>query len=107
MTMARFESLTTPIAAGQEASFVLASGREDNIIGWVKTDQAGTLHIEQSIDGGANWDLDKTVAVTANTTATFSEAVLAPNIRIRMANTAGLPQTYLRLYARFSSAGIH
>jgi hypothetical protein len=107
MTMARFESITTPIAAGQEASVILLSGREDNVVGMVKTDQAGTLHIEQSIDGGQNWDLDKSIAVVANTTTTFSEPILAPNVRIRMANTAGSGQTYLRLYARFSSVGIH
>lgn len=77
--------------------------RHDNIVGMVRSDQAGTLHVEQSADG-TNWDLDKSTPVVANTTLTFSEALIAPYVRVRYVN-GGTQQGYFRISAKFSSAG--
>lgn len=77
--------------------------RADSIVGLVFSDQAGTVHIEQSADG-QNWDWDDTVAVVASTGNKFSFPLFAPYVRVRYVN-GGTNQTVFRLHARFSSAG--
>lgn len=103
--MARYASSSTPLGNAEDKVIgVLNAAHEDNVVGMLKTDQTGTLHIEQSIDGGLNWDLDTSTPIVANTTLTFSQVIFAPLIRIRVVNGV-TPQTFLRIAAKFSSAG--
>jgi hypothetical protein len=85
------------------ASDVHLTDRADKIAGIVKSDQGGTLHIEQSIDG-TNWDLDNTITVTANTGASFEQDLIGSYVRLRYVN-GGSNQTSFRLGARAVSAG--
>lgn len=91
------------LANGEWVSGLLAPAASDFLNGIVKSDQAGVLHCEQSIDG-TNWDLDETVAVTAGTGTKFSFQVIAPYIRLRYTNGA-TDQGYFRLSSRFASSG--
>jgi hypothetical protein len=79
--------------------------RLDNISGIVYADQAGTLSVQQSADGGANWDLNKDISVTANTGVGFSEVLVGSNVRLKFTNTTDTDQTTLRISARGTSAG--
>ena len=101
-----FISHTTPVGATTTvtAGTVQAADRMDSISGYIKTDQAGNVLVEQSGDG-TNWDVVDTFAVVANTTKTFSVNLIASQVRIRVQNTAGSAQTFCRLYARGTSAG--
>lgn len=101
--MARFASSSTPLAGSATWSDILNVGREDHVVGLIFTDQAGTLHIEQSTNG-TNWDLDETIAVVASTGQGFSKVVYAPFVRVRFVNGA-TPNTIFRISARLSSAG--
>lgn len=80
------------------------AGREDWVVGMVFADQAGTLHIEQSMDG-TNWDIDTSYTIAANDGKGFKEDIFAPYVRVRFVNGA-TPQTAFRITARFSSAGM-
>lgn len=77
--------------------------RADNISGAVFSSHAGTLHIQQSADN-TNWDIDDTVAVTANTPVKFNQSLYFPFIRLTY-NNGATPQTAFRCFARFTSAG--
>lgn len=101
--MARFEGSKTPLTGAAEWSTVMIAGREDFVVGMVFADQAGTLHIEQSMDN-TNWDIDTTYAVVASTGKGFKEEIFAPYVRVRYVNGA-TPQTSFRITTRFSSAG--
>jgi hypothetical protein len=61
--------------------------RGDTISGIVKSDQSGTLLIEQSFDG-TNWDLSKSIAVTGGTGTAISESSVAPYYRLKYTNGA-------------------
>lgn len=106
----RYASTTTALPgsgsapANEWSDTMMPVGQDDNVVGVVKTDQAGTLYVEQSKDA-TNWDLSESTAVSANTGTKFSFAVVAPYIRVRFVNTSVTAQTFLRLAARFSSAG--
>jgi hypothetical protein len=102
--MARFASTTTPLTANEIKVIDFDAGREDNLVGSIFADQAGVLHIEQSMDGGANWDITRNVAVAAGVPQVFSEAVVWPKMRLRYVN-GGVAQGAFRLGARFSSTG--
>lgn len=101
--MAYFGRNTVLLANADVVIGSTLTDRADNIVGVVKSDQAGTIHIEQSIDG-TNWDVDNSTPVVANTTLTFSQALIAPYVRVRYVNGA-TNQGFFRLAARFSSAG--
>jgi hypothetical protein len=108
--MARTISTTTPLAGSAQwpasnvlGNYTLESQSADRLTGYVFTDQAGNIFIEQSFDQ-TNWDISTTYAIVANTTKTFSEEILAPWVRVRYVNGA-TPQTVLRLYVRMESAG--
>lgn len=77
--------------------------RYDTITGAIFSSHAGTLHVEQSIDG-TNWDIDDTVAVTASTGTKVNIAMLCPFVRLRFVATATQPTTF-RLSTKLSAAG--
>lgn len=104
--MARFSNTADLLPAG--ATWIgdpMQAASADRVTGTVFSDQAGTLFIEQSGDGGKNWDLSKSVPVIASTGLGFSEEVLVPTVRLRFTNTAGATQTVFRIFGRFQSAG--
>ena len=109
--MPRYASSNTPLAAtgapnsGDTWTAILETGAADNVVGAVFADQAGTLYIEQSIDGGTNWDISSSYAITANDGKGFSEPIYCPLARIRFVNTAASAQTAFRIAAKLSSAG--
>lgn len=76
----------------------------DRITGTVFANVNGTLFIEQSSDGGANFDVSTSIAVVGGTGQGFSQELYAPFVRLRYVNGAGAQATF-RLYSRFSSAG--
>lgn len=79
--------------------------RLDFISGSVLSDQAGTLHVEQSGDGGSHWDIEDTIAVTANTGAKINNiSILLPVVRLRFVATSSVP-TVFRAYAHLSASG--
>jgi hypothetical protein len=101
--MARVIGTKTPLAGAGTWQDTMLAGREDWLVGLAYSDQAGSLLIEQSIDG-QNWDFDTTVTVVANTGKEFKIELYAAYIRLTYTNGA-TPQTEFRLGARFSSAG--
>jgi hypothetical protein len=99
-----FIGSTTPLDDGDSwESGPRQVDRSDRITGIVKTDQAGTLYIEQSADG-VNWDLSVSNSIVAGTGESFSEELYAPYVQLRFHNT-GSDQTYFRIAGKTSSAG--
>ena len=68
----------------------------DKVSGLCFSDQAGTLNIDQSIDG-TNWDYTTSSAVTASTGLAFEIDLYAEWVRIRFTNSGGSTQTAFRL----------
>lgn len=101
--MARFNGTKTPLGAAGTVSLDMQAGREDYVVGMVFSDQAGTLYIEQSMDG-TNWDISTSYVVVASDGKGFKEDVFAPYVRVRFVNGA-TPQGAFRMTARFSSSG--
>ena|SRR5687768_9860563 len=102
--MARFIGSKTPLNAAGVWSEVLQAGREDWISGVVFSDVAGSLQIEQGVDG-VNWDYDTApIAVAAGVGSAFKEEIYAPYIKLTYTN-GGAGQAVFRIGARFSSAG--
>jgi hypothetical protein len=109
-----YSGTTTPLAgAATFTGITRMTNRDDNVVGTVFSDQAGTLHVEQSNDpkaadpltsASAAWDIDTTTAVVASTGGTFTVALVAPYWRIRYVNGA-TPQTVIRLHAKTASSG--
>jgi len=62
----------------------------------VFADQAGTLYIEQSPDGG-NWDVTESISVSANVGVAVVREIAAGYARVRYVNGA-TAQTVFRLY---------
>ncbi len=67
-----------------------------SVTGAVKTDQAGTMYMDFSVDG-SNLDSSLSYAVTAGTTLQRRLSPLRKYFRVRFTNTAGSAQTYIRL----------
>jgi len=67
------------------------------LCGTVIADQDGTVYIDQSSDG-SNWDYTSSFDFTAGNGLAFSVEVIAPYGRLRVTNTSGSAQTYLRAY---------
>jgi hypothetical protein len=89
------------------------SNRDDQIVGTVFADQAGTLFIEQTNDkraadpltaSSAVWDVQATYTVTASDGKGFLEDIVAPFWRIRYVN-GSTNQGAFRLHARTASGG--
>lgn len=80
----------------------IATGNVRRIVGTVISDQAGTLYVQQSPDGGNDWDVQTAVAVSAGDAAgagtAFSVEVVAPTTRLYYVNGA-TAQAVFRLYA--------
>ena len=96
-------STTTPLSIG--ATFT-GTGEQNNFphVGvMVKTDQAGTLYFDFSNDG-VNWDSTFPVAgfnVAAGISEFHTAVKLGRWFRVRLTNTSGIAQTYLRLTTYF------
>lgn len=103
--MARYASSQTPLGGGATwNSGEIQPEGGDNLVGLAFSDQTGTLNVDQSADGGANWDFTTTVAVTGGTGASFSVPIYGNRVRLRYVNGA-TPQTVFRVSARTSSTG--
>lgn len=103
--MPRWSGSTTPLIANDTyVGTVLQPETADNFVGLVFADAPGNLNIDQSVDGGANWDLTTTIAVSASTGTSFSVQIFGNAVRIRYVNGAGA-QAVFRIKGRFSSAG--
>lgn len=68
------------------------------IAGSVFSDAAGTLFVEQSLDGGSNYDLITTIPVLASTFTPFDVTVYGTTARVRYLNGA-VAQTVYRVNA--------
>lgn len=102
--MPRYAGTSTPVtAASGWDSGQQQSGFADRVKGIVFSDKAGNLFIDQSIDNGTNWDLVKTIAVTANTGLAFSEELVGNAYRVRF--TPATDTTVFRIAVNTSSAG--
>ncbi|MDE3077996.1 MAG: hypothetical protein KGJ86_21435 [Chloroflexota bacterium] len=95
-----FDSTSTPLTGS--ATYTTAT--PVSLVGWARitgtvfADQAGTLNIDQSSDGGGHWDYTTTIAITASTGAAFSVEVVSPLARLRYVNGSSA-QTAFRLYS--------
>ncbi len=102
--MARFVGTTTPpTTAAPYNSGPRESGSGDRLVGLVFSDTAGNLHVDQSGNGGTNWDFTETVAVAAGVGQKLSIELVAPSYRVRYVPTTN--PTVFRLSARQSSSG--
>ena len=102
--MPRFEATTTALGSnGTFATGTLNSDTYDSIVGSVFADQTGTLYVEQSFDG-TNWDVSKSIAVTASAGQAINEPLVAPYFRARYVNGA-TAQGAFRLRVRATAAG--
>lgn len=111
--MAHFTSYTTTrpenaqavLAANEELKLeTLQTDRAQYIVGSVFSDQGGTVFIEQSFNGGENWDISNSHTVVAKEGQGFKQEVLAPLVRIRYTNGA-TKQGEFRLYVRTVAEG--
>jgi hypothetical protein len=104
--MARFEATTALLGNAETyTSAALMSDTYDRAVGTVKSDQSGTLYVEQSGDG-TNWDVSQSIAVTGGAGQSFSVALVAAYFRTRYVNGA-TPQTSFRLRVGTNSDGAH
>jgi hypothetical protein len=88
---------STPLNAG--ATFTGAAvdvSAQSSITVAAKTDQAGTMIVEFSIDG-TNWDSALTYLVAANTNDVHRVVITRKYFRIKFTNTSASNQTFLRL----------
>jgi hypothetical protein len=81
----------------------LHSGLSDRVKGMVFSDQNGTIYIEQSADGGANWDVSTSYAITGGDGSGFSEELVGPVFRVRF--VPAVDTTEFRISVNTSSAG--
>lgn len=91
---------TTATALGAGATYTGTAGACNKFTylkGTCKTDQAGTLYIEQAGDG-ANYDNVDTIAIAAGVGVGYKVAVVGQRIRVRFTNGA-VAQGYFRLVA--------
>src|ERR1035437_921754 len=83
---------------------IIETGVAAVLVGLVKSDQAGTLYVDQSFDyntatATGDWDYSATYTVTAGAGSKIQEDIIAPLVRIRFVN-GSTDQTYLRLFVR-------
>lgn len=65
-----------------------AAGSSSKFRAFASADQAGTLSIQQSPDGGTTWYTTLTQAVAANTPTILESIVTLPHVRAQFANGA-------------------
>jgi hypothetical protein len=82
-----FVESAIPLAAKGEWSSAAqhANPSEGFVVGCVYSDQKGTLHIEQGLDG-ENWDVNTSYEIEAKDGNGFREAIVAPYWRVRLVN---------------------
>jgi hypothetical protein len=98
-------SSTTPLAAG--ATFTGTATDVSNVasvIAACKTDSDATLFMEFSPDG-TNFDSSLSFSVSSGINEVHRLAVTRKYFRIRLTNTSGSPQTFLRLQAMMGNQG--
>lgn len=89
-----------PLTANQAITIgPFQTGTSSKVGGSVFADQPGTLWVEQSFDGGQNYDISQAFTVVASTAQTIDIDVIAPIARIRYTNGA-TNQGALRVFLR-------
>ena len=91
---------TTPLGGGiayNGAAHAQATGGYKYVVGICKADQAGTIAVQFSYDGGATWDGETAKSYTANDPLNFIVPINAPHFRMRFVN-GGVAQTSFALY---------
>lgn len=90
----------------------LQTDRAQKIAGSIFTDQPGTLYVEQSFDGGNNFDISSVYTVASSggqvglsQGSGFEIDVIAPIIQIRYVN-GGTNQGVFRLFSRTYTSGV-
>jgi hypothetical protein len=91
-----------PLAAGATWTGQKEKVTAPSIVVAVKTDQAGTLTVEQSIDG-TNWDSALAYDIAADTNEVHRVSTTRTWVRVSFQNTSASPQTYLRLATLFGN----
>jgi len=81
-------------AAGTYTSNSFGVSGLTRCVGYVFTDQPGTLFVEQSING-TNFDISTATPVLAGVAATVNQLLFGTSARIRFMNT-GAAQTFFR-----------
>lgn len=77
----------------------------DTIRGVIFSNQAGSLKVQQSLDG-TNWDVEDSITVNASTATKIDDLkIYLPFIRLFFDNGGSTVPTTFRLYARFHGAG--
>lgn len=102
--MAHFESITALGSNAVWTSDVRPTQTSDFLAGVAISDQAGTLFVEQSGNGGTNWDISTSYPVVANTAKVFSEPLYLSIVRLRYVN-GGVAQGSFRIFSRSTSTG--
>lgn len=91
--------LESSVALGIAGAISGASRATDGfskIRAFALADQAGTLNVQQSWDGGTTWKTTDTVAIVANTGKTLEALLVAPLARVNYVN-GGVAQTAFTL----------
>lgn len=86
---------TTALNAGQTFTGTAERNNYPDALVVLKTDQAGLLYIDQSLDG-TNWDSSLAYNVAAGTSEVRRVLKASRYFRIRISNTSASNQTYLR-----------
>jgi hypothetical protein len=74
-----------------------------SIIASIFSDQAGTLVMEFSLDGGTNFDVSSSIAVVANIAKSYTIPVAGGHYRTKFTNSGGSTQTAMRLQTILST----
>ncbi len=102
--MANTQSYKSNLTANEDRVLgTLNPTNDDTVVGIIKASHAGTLFIEQSIDG-TNWDFSTSITVVAATGGSFKQELFAPYVRLRYVNGA-TTTTYFRFRSRTTAAG--
>lgn len=104
--MARSVFTSTPLAGSASwQSDTITPEAGDNLVGIAFSDQAGTVQVLQSTNGGTNFDWTSgPITVTAGAGKEFSVPVYGNAVAVLYTNGV-TPQTVFRLRARISSSG--
>jgi hypothetical protein len=105
--MGRFASYDTtdgtsqPLEANQSITIgPIQTGVASKVAGSVYSDQGGVLIVQQSFDGGNNWDIANTIDVEAATVNSGIDVdVIAPTLQFTYTN-GGTNQETLRIFVR-------
>lgn len=95
-------STSTPLDDGQTFTGTGELNGHPDVLVTVKTDQDATLYTDFSPDG-TNWDSSLTFTVTAGINEIHRLVKGARYFRVRLANSSGSNQTYLRLHTSYGT----